>query len=216
MGMKGLTLYHLKSHLQKYRLGKQARKETGLLDANKNGSSSGVNYSSATNSDVSRGNNGGEMPLAESLRYQIEVQRKLQEQLEVQKKLQMRIEAQGKYLQAILEKAQKSLSYDVNDTENIEESRAQLTDFNLNLSGLMENVSNIVSEDNKKTESGKAKAHVSGFRLYQEDTEDTADVKFPSGGGSQHLDLNMKGGGYDLFGGTLGSELDLRMQLQGR
>ncbi|KAL8462779.1 hypothetical protein ACS0TY_033700 [Phlomoides rotata] len=37
----------------------------------------------------------GEIPIAEALRCQIEVQKRLQEQIEVQKKLQMRIESQG-------------------------------------------------------------------------------------------------------------------------
>nr|XP_009387602.1 PREDICTED: myb family transcription factor PHL11-like isoform X5 [Musa acuminata subsp. malaccensis] len=54
MGTNGLMFYHLKSHLQKYRLGKQTRRETSQ-EAKKNGSnSSKTNCSSTTNSDVSR------------------------------------------------------------------------------------------------------------------------------------------------------------------
>ena len=125
----------------------------------------------------------------------------------------MRIEAQGKYLQSILVKAHKSLSFDTSRTGNLEETRAHLTDFNLALSGLVQNV-NQTSEE-KSTDLSKAisqerlkKTHASGFQLYQEDGEDSEDVKFAPSGGSHHLDLNMKGS-YDLFGGTIGSELDL-------
>lgn len=221
MGMKGLTLYHLKSHLQKYRLGKQARS----LEANKEGNSSrGINYSSVTSTSVPSGNNAGEMPLAEALRYQIEVQRKLHEQLEVQKKLQMRIEAQGKYLQTILEKAQKSLSLDINSTAGNQDSTGpDIAGFNLALSGLIEDVDGACEEE--KTELGKAiiagnnlkkSTHTSAFQLYQdqegEGGGDDENVKFEG----SLLDLNVKGC-YQLFGGTRsGSELDLRMHLQRR
>ncbi|EHA8589238.1 myb family transcription factor PHL11 [Cocos nucifera] len=215
MGMKGLTLYHLKSHLQKYRLGKQARKETGVESKKDGNNPSGITYSSATSSNLTRGNNAGEMPFAEALRYQIEVQRKLHEQLEVQKKLQMRIEAQGKYLQAILEKAQKSLSFDTNNSGSLEATRAQLTDFNLALSGLMDNVNQVCEE--KDEELGKfispdnlKRAHNSGFQLYQKQQEDSEDIKLAPNGGSLLLDLNVKGN-YELFGGPRGSELDLRI-----
>ncbi|KAL7137422.1 hypothetical protein ABFS83_10G091300 [Erythranthe nasuta] len=75
----------------------------------------------------------GDIPIAEALGCQIEVQKTLQQQLEVQKKLQMRIEAEGKYLQSILEKAQHSLSPDTNQSENLELTKSQLTDFNLAL-----------------------------------------------------------------------------------
>ncbi|XP_070680071.1 protein PHR1-LIKE 2-like [Malus domestica] len=53
----------------------------------------------------------------------------------------MRIEAQGKYLQAILEKAQKDLALDLKGPDNIEATRVQLSDFNLALSNFMENMS---------------------------------------------------------------------------
>lgn len=62
---------------------------------------------------------------------QIEVQKRLQEQLEVQQKLQMRIEAQDKYLQSILDKAQKHLPVNMN-------SPSTLTAFNSPLSNLMD------------------------------------------------------------------------------
>ncbi|EYU45665.1 hypothetical protein MIMGU_mgv1a020694mg [Erythranthe guttata] len=131
MGLKGLTLYHLKSHLQKYRLGQQQEaKKHNVLDHNTE-------------------NSGEDIPIAEALRCQIEVQKTLQQQLEVQKKLQMRIEAEGKYLQSILEKAQHSLSPDINQSENLELTKSQLTDFNLALSNLMQTINGDEINGNK-------------------------------------------------------------------
>lgn len=216
MGMKGLTLYHLKSHLQKYRLGRQARKETSQGESN-SGNPSGTKFSSTTTTmGILKGCNEEEIPIAEALRYQIEVQRKLNEQLEVQKKLQMRIEAQGKYLQAILEKAQNSLTFDVNNTGNLETTRAQLTDFNLALSGLMDNVSQVC--ESKTVELGKEinikRPHNSAFQHYQDGVADEShDTKFAANGTSLVLDLNVKGS-YEMFGGGRGTELNLCMHPQ--
>ncbi|KAK4771480.1 hypothetical protein SAY87_032012 [Trapa incisa] len=101
MGVKGLTLYHLKSHLQKFRLGKQPHKEfnehaikdASALELQKNPSSSSAMLGRPTMNEM-----------------QMEVQRRLHEQLEVQRHLQLRIEAQGKYMQSILEKACQTLA----------------------------------------------------------------------------------------------------------
>ncbi|XP_078161718.1 homeodomain-like superfamily protein isoform X1 [Carex rostrata] len=108
MGVKGLTLYHLKSHLQKFRLGKQPHKDfndhsvkdAAVMEMRNAASSSGF---------MGRGMNEN-VHINEALKMQMEVQRRLHEQLEVQKHLQMRIEAQGKYMQTILEKACQTLS----------------------------------------------------------------------------------------------------------
>ncbi|KAJ3679269.1 hypothetical protein LUZ60_017280 [Juncus effusus] len=108
MGVKGLTLYHLKSHLQKFRLGKQPHKDFSdhsvkdAMEMQRNAaSSSGM---------MGRTMNDRNVHINEALRMQMEVQRRLHEQLEVQKHLQMRIEAQGKYMQTILEKACQTLA----------------------------------------------------------------------------------------------------------
>lgn len=147
------------------------------------------------------------MPLGEALCYQIEVQRKLQEQLEVQKKLQTRIEAQGKYLQAILEKAQKSLCFDNNRSSgSLEATRAQRTDFDLPLSGLMENVGRVCEEKHSevrevRSEENIEKRNDSGFQLYQEGRDEAEDRSLLL------LDLNVKGSSGEMVGGSRGNDL---------
>ncbi|XP_057542503.1 myb family transcription factor PHL7-like isoform X1 [Amaranthus tricolor] len=98
MGVPGLTIYHVKSHLQKYRLAKYLPESPsdGSKDEKK-GSLDGL-----TNPESSQG-----LQINEALKMQMEVQKRLHEQLEVQRQLQMRIEAQGKYLQKIIEEQQK-------------------------------------------------------------------------------------------------------------
>ncbi|KAB2626192.1 myb family transcription factor APL [Pyrus ussuriensis x Pyrus communis] len=217
MGLKGLTLYHLKSHLQKYRLGQHAQKHNSIEEQSReNNGDSYVHLSNhlSTGSSIksSRGGNieQGTLPLSEELKCQIEVQNRLQEQLEVQKKLQMRIEAQGKYLQAILEKAQNGLTLDVKGPDNIEATRAQLTDFNLALSNFMENMgeqdrggNTIEMNDIYKKNNG------STFQIYEEGIrEENKDTKIKVEGGSIRLDLNTKGS-YDYVGSN-GGEFETR------
>ncbi|GMH28295.1 hypothetical protein Nepgr_030138 [Nepenthes gracilis] len=98
MGVPGLTIYHVKSHLQKYRLAKYLPESPseGSKDEKK-GSGDSLSVM-----DSSQGDH-----INEALRMQIEVHKRLHEQLEVQRQLQMRIEAQGKYLQKIIEEQQK-------------------------------------------------------------------------------------------------------------
>lgn len=98
MGVPGLTIYHVKSHLQKYRLAKYLPESPadGSKDEKKGSGDS------LSGSDSSPG-----LQINEAFKMQMEVQKRLHEQLEVQRQLQMRIEAQGKYLQKIIEEQQK-------------------------------------------------------------------------------------------------------------
>ncbi|KAF5735812.1 myb family transcription factor APL-like [Tripterygium wilfordii] len=214
MGLKGLTLYHLKSHLQKYRLGQQARKQNG---GERNDESDGGlyvqfgNQSCGTSTSSSRvDSREGDVPIDEALKCQIEAQKRLQEQLEVQKKLQMRIEAQGKYLQAMLEKAQNGLSLNVNSNANLEAAKAQLTDINLALSSLMENM-NAESSNGLSTAAARNNHYNTVNSSFQflggGEREEAINIKVEEG--SMHFDLNTNNS-YDYVAAN-GSEMELNM-----
>ncbi|KAK7274849.1 hypothetical protein RIF29_15948 [Crotalaria pallida] len=128
MGIPGLTLYHLKSHLQKYRLGKSQQLETS--------SDNKQDYREIKSSDdhcskeisVGAQNQIAEnLQINQALQVQMEVQRKLYEQIEVQKHLQLKIEAQGQYLQSVLKKAQEALVGYNSSSVGIEFTKAELS-----------------------------------------------------------------------------------------
>ncbi|CAA6670135.1 unnamed protein product [Spirodela intermedia] len=93
MGVKGLTIYHIKSHLQKYRLASY------VPECSSDGRKAG---NKERGEEIYRLDDSA-IPITEALKLQMEVQKRLHEQLEVQRQLQLRIEAQGKYLQRIIE-----------------------------------------------------------------------------------------------------------------
>ncbi|KAJ1297314.1 hypothetical protein BS78_01G365800 [Paspalum vaginatum] len=103
MKVDGLTIYHVKSHLQKYRT---ARYKPELSE----GTSEKRIATEELALDLKTS-----MGLTEALRLQMEVQKRLHEQLEIQRKLQLRIEEQGKYLQMMFEKQCQSSSKKVQD-----------------------------------------------------------------------------------------------------
>lgn len=98
MGVPGLTIYHVKSHLQKYRLAKY------LPDSSSDGKKADKKDTGGMLSGMD-GSSG--LQITEALKLQMEVQKRLHEQLEVQRQLQLRIEAQGKYLKKIIEEQQR-------------------------------------------------------------------------------------------------------------
>ncbi|XP_011014197.1 PREDICTED: myb family transcription factor APL-like isoform X1 [Populus euphratica] len=113
MGVKGLTLYHLKSHLQKFRLGKQPHKDFNDHSI-KDASALDLQRSAASSSGMMSRSMNDNSHMIDAIRMQMEVQRRLHEQLEVQRHLQLRTEAQGKYIQSLLEKACQTLAGDQN------------------------------------------------------------------------------------------------------
>ncbi|KAK6164422.1 hypothetical protein DH2020_001286 [Rehmannia glutinosa] len=98
MKVEGLTIYHVKSHLQKYRTARYKPETTEESSEKKPAS-----IDELSSLDLKTG-----IEITEALRLQMEVQKRLHEQLEIQRNLQLRIEEQGRYLQMMFEKQCKS------------------------------------------------------------------------------------------------------------
>ncbi|KAH6815119.1 hypothetical protein C2S51_019939 [Perilla frutescens var. frutescens] len=98
MKAEGLTIYHVKSHLQKYRTARYKPESTEESSERKT-----TSIEELSSLDLKTG-----IEITEALRLQMEVQKRLHEQLEIQRNLQLRIEEQGKYLQMMFEKQCKS------------------------------------------------------------------------------------------------------------
>ncbi|EOY09469.1 Myb-like HTH transcriptional regulator family protein, putative isoform 1 [Theobroma cacao] len=97
MDTEGLTIFHVKSHLQKYRIAKY------MPDSAEGKSDKRSSTSDVTQLDVKTG-----LHLTEALQLQLDVQRRLHEQLEIQRNLQLRIEEQGRQLKMMIDQQQKT------------------------------------------------------------------------------------------------------------
>ncbi|XP_068643349.1 myb family transcription factor PHL8-like isoform X2 [Aristolochia californica] len=131
MGIPGLTLYHLKSHLQKYRLGKNQPSEAHGDNKKEDYRTIEVTSAQVNNESPARirTNVNEGLEIAKALQLQMEVQKKLHEQIEVQRHLQLRIEAQGKYLQSVLKKAQETLAAYSSSSVGLEAAKAELSEL---------------------------------------------------------------------------------------
>ncbi|KAF2306984.1 hypothetical protein GH714_023024 [Hevea brasiliensis] len=97
INVEGLTIYHVKSHLQKYRT---ARYKPESSEGTSEKKLSSIDEMKSLDMKTSMG-------ITEALQLQMEVQKRLHEQLEIQRNLQLRIEEQGRYLQMMFEKQRK-------------------------------------------------------------------------------------------------------------
>ncbi|XAR68576.1 hypothetical protein NMG60_11003754 [Bertholletia excelsa] len=97
MDSEGLTIFHVKSHLQKYRIAKY------MPDSSEGKSEKKTNMNDVTQIDMKTG-----LQIREALQLQLDVQRRLHEQLEIQRNLQLRIEEQGRQLKQMFDQQQRT------------------------------------------------------------------------------------------------------------
>ncbi|KAL1196892.1 Myb family transcription factor PHL5 [Cardamine amara subsp. amara] len=97
MDSEGLTIFHVKSHLQKYRIAKY------IPDSLEGKFEKRACAKELSQLDIKTG-----VQIKEALQLQLDVQRHLHEQLEIQRNLQLRIEEQGKQLKIMIEQQQKT------------------------------------------------------------------------------------------------------------
>ena len=121
MGVEGLTIYHIKSHLQKFRLSMKSPDEQIDVDEKTLGKRRKYKRSKPKASPTVTVEKTAEpiqpqtvqedegalhrRKLEEALLVQMEMQKKLYEQLESQRQLQLSLEQHGRYISSLLEQA---------------------------------------------------------------------------------------------------------------
>ncbi|KAL9373699.1 hypothetical protein Peur_033319 [Populus x canadensis] len=126
MDSDGLTIFHVKSHLQKYRSARY------MPDSSEGKAEKRTSIDDVSQLDVKTG-----FQIREALEVQLDVQRRLHEQLEIQKILQLRIEEQGKQLKMMFDQQQKKTNSLLNNQNlNItspDESTFSLEDIDVSI-----------------------------------------------------------------------------------
>jgi SHAQKYF class myb-like DNA-binding protein len=114
MKVEGLTIFHIKSHLQKFRLNYShskgdSPKNTTTRKKQKKSASIGSmdSLSASAKSDVDHHSR-----IEQALQVQMQMQKKLQEQLEEQRKLQLSMQAQEQHIRQLKEELEKSKAED--------------------------------------------------------------------------------------------------------
>ncbi|KAG6603181.1 Myb family transcription factor PHL5 [Cucurbita argyrosperma subsp. argyrosperma] len=97
MDSEGLTIFHVKSHLQKYRIAKYMPESADRKSDRRN------DMNEVAELDVKTA-----MQIKDALQLQLDVQRRLHDQLEIQRKLQLQIEEQGKRLKIMFDQQQET------------------------------------------------------------------------------------------------------------
>ncbi|KAJ9181160.1 hypothetical protein P3X46_009318 [Hevea brasiliensis] len=120
MDTDGLTIFHVKSHLQKYRIAKY------MPD-----SSEGKPEKRNSVNDVSQIDTKTRLQITEALQLQLDVQRCLHEQLEIQKSLQLRIEEQGRQLKRMIDQQQQRTSNNLFRNQNLDNTSPDEPAFSL-------------------------------------------------------------------------------------
>ncbi|KAK2637139.1 hypothetical protein Ddye_031931 [Dipteronia dyeriana] len=127
MDIDGLAIRHVKSHLQKYRIARH-------IPESAEGKCKSDQRTTDTNA-IARLDPKTGMQLVETLRLQLDVQKRLHEQLEVQRNLQLHIEEQGRQLKQMLDQQQEKTNKSLVDTQDNSHNHALKDAFVFNVEG---------------------------------------------------------------------------------